>query len=402
MSVPIPARRLARPFSLRWCCTGLSLATLAASAAAPAASATATATATATVAATATAATPPPAAEFAVSPAQMQSLGVRLHTLTQPSAIDGMRYPAQVVVPPNQQQMVSAPVDGVVDRLLVNGQDNVTAGQPLLRLVSPEYGEMQLKVMEAAAKARLSQQTLARERSLFGEGIIPERRVQEAQAAAAGDAARQRQAEAALRLAGADAATLQHAANGGALQDSLTVRARAAGRVLAIDVKPGQRVKQADALVRLASFGELWLDIQWPADRTPPQTGQITVIGRAAVALPLSVAAMVSDNQTLVLRARVSRGAEQLRPGETVQVQVPFDINAAGWALPLQALARNGEQAYVFVRSATGFVATPVAVLSSAGASVQVSGQLATGQAVATASVIALKAAWLGKGGSDK
>ena len=389
MSDPIPSRRLTRAFLLLGCCTSLSAATLSATAAVPAAAATAAATATAAT----------PAAAFAVSPAQLQALGIRLHKLTEPGAIAGMRYPAKVVVPPNQEQMVSAPVDGVVDRLLVNGQDNVRAGQPLLRLVSPEYGEMQLKVMEAAAKASLSQQTLARERSLFSEGIIPERRVQEAQAGAAGDAARQRQAEAALRLAGADAATLQRAASGGALQDSLTLHARAAGRVLAIDVKPGQRVKQADALVRLASFGELWLDIQWPADRTPPQSGQISVIGRGAVALPLSVGAMVSDNQTLVLRARVTRGAEQLRPGETVQVQVPFDSHAAGWALPLQALARNGEQAYVFVRSATGFVATPVTVLSSAGASVQVSGKLATGQELATASVIALKAAWLGKGG---
>ena len=102
------------------------------------------------------------------------------------------------------------------------------------------------------------------------------------------------------------------------------------------------------------------------------------------------------------LRARVTRGADRLRPGEVVQARVPFAANAAGWALPLQAVARQDDQAYVFVRSDKGFIARPVSVVSSAGASVQVTGELKPVQEVATASVIALKAAWQGKSGGDK
>ena len=344
----------------------------------------------------------PPASEFEVSPAQMQSLGVTLLKLERPGPIRGMAYPAKVVLPPSQEQVVSAPVDGVVDRLLVSGQEPVKAGQGLLRLASAEYGELQLKLMEAASKAHLSQLTLARERALFGEGIIPERRVQEAQAAQRSDSARLRQAEAALRLAGADAATLQRVREGGRLDDGPLVRARSGGMVLAVDVKPGQRVKQSDPLVRLANLGELWLEIQVPLDRQAlPKVGEITVSGRDAAAVPLSLGAMASDNQTLTLRARVTRGAERLRPGEVVQAQVPFAQVEAAWALPLQAIARQDDQAYVFVRSAKGFVATPVTVVASAGPSVQITGDLRPGQEIAAASVVALKAAWLGKSGRN-
>ena len=344
----------------------------------------------------------PPASEFEVSPAQMQSLGVTLLKLERPGPIRGMAYPAKVVLPPSQEQVVSAPVDGVVDRLLVSGQEPVKAGQGLLRLASAEYGELQLKLMEAASKAHLSQLTLARERALFGEGIIPERRVQEAQAAQRSDSARLRQAEAALRLAGADAATLQRVREGGRLDDGPLVRARSGGLVLAVDVKPGQRVKQSDPLVRLANLGELWLEIQVPLDRQAlPKVGEITVSGRDAAAVPLSLGAMASDNQTLTLRARVTRGAERLRPGEVVQAQVPFAQVEAAWALPLQAIARQDDQAYVFVRSAKGFVATPVTVVASAGPSVQITGDLRPGQEIAAASVVALKAAWLGKSGRN-
>lgn len=181
-----------------------------------------------------------PNAEFAVSAVQLKTLGVTLLKLEQPGAIAGMAYAAKVMLPPGQEQVVSAPVAGVVDQLLVGEQQAVKAGQPLLRLNSPQFGEMQLKLLEAASRARLSQKTLQREKSLLAEGIIPERRVQEAEAAAQDDAARQRQAEAALRLAGIDPASIQRIAAGGTLQDGVVVRARAAGVVLGIDIKPGQ------------------------------------------------------------------------------------------------------------------------------------------------------------------
>lgn len=346
----------------------------------------------------------PASDEFPVSAAQMQALGVTLLKLDRPGPIPGMTYPARVVLPPNQEQVASAPVNGVVDRLLVGVNQAVAAGQPLLRLSSPAYGELQLKLLEAAGKTGLSRKTLARERQLFSEGIIPERRVLEAELAASSDAARMRQAEAALRLAGADTATLRRIGAGGRLDDGLVLRARSAGVVLAVEVKPGQHVKEADPLVRLANLRELWLDIQVPADRQLkilPKGGEITVNGRDAAAETLSVGAVVGDSQTVILRARVSRGAERLRPGEVVQARVPFAPNEGGWAVPLQSIARQEDRAYVFVRSATGFVATPVAVVSNAGQLVQVTGALRSGQEIAATSVIALKAAWLGKSGGN-
>ena len=245
---------------------------------------------------------------------------------------------------------------------------------------------------------------------LFGEGIIPERRVQEAEGAAEADRARVQQAEAALRLAGVDAASIRKIASGGTLQDGLTVVAKTAGTVMALDVKAGQRVDQADALMRLADTRQLWLDIQLPADRRNQvaiKGGQIAVVGRDATAAPMSLGSMVSDSQTVTLRARVTTGAALLRPGEYVQAQVPFatlaSAGSAGesWPVPVASVVRQGDKAYVFVRTLKGFLAQQVTVLNSAGAMVQVQAPLKTGQDIAVTSVIALKAAWLGKSGSN-
>lgn len=341
-----------------------------------------------------------PAAEFVVTGAQLQALGVGLRKLAEPTASVGAPAPARVTLPPELDVLVSAPVDGVVTAVLVSPQDVVKPGQPLLRLASPAFGEMQLRLMEAGTRLQLARQTLDRERRLFDEGIVPERRVQEAQAAQRSAEATQRQAEAALRLAGASEQLLGRAAGGGRLDDGLTVHARTAGWVTALEVRPGQRVREADALLRLSNPREVWLEAQVPVGTALAAGQEITVPGRDVTAVARALGPLVGEGQTQTLRARVTRGAALLRPGEIVQVRVPAAAGT-GWALPLPAVTHHEGQAYVFVRSGRGFVATPVRVTGGTGAVVQVEGGFKAGQEVAVQAVAALKSAWLGLGGGQ-
>ncbi len=259
--------------------------------------------------------------------------------------------------------------------------------------------------MEAASRGRLSGKTLQRERQLFSEGIVPERRVHEAESAAAEDAARRQQAESALRMAGLDEAVIRRVAEGGKADTTLTVRSHAAGKVSELKIRPGQRVAQADALMHVADTRRLWLDIQIPLARqnevAQAKGVPVTVIGREVRGTVASFGAAAADNQTLTLRVDVTQGAALLRVGEFVQVQVPFASTGDAWPVPLQAVMRDGDKAYVFVRTAKGFVAKPVTVRASAGQSIHVRGDLQAGQEIASTSVIALKAAWQGKGGSN-
>lgn len=344
--------------------------------------------------------------EFAVSAAQMQALGVQVQALAATTDVAGLAYPARVVLPPKQQQVLSAPLPGVVDQLLVSENEAVKAGQPLVRLQSPELGELQLKLMEAAARNGLASKTLQREKQLLAEGIIPERRVQEAESAAAEALARQRQAEAALRLAGLDDSSIRRIAGGSTVDSALVLRARNAGRVTELTAKPGQRVQQADALLQVVDGSRVWLDVQVPlarqAEVSIAKGAKVSVVGRQEVAATVqSIGATVNDGQALTLRAEVNQGALSLKPGEFVQVRLPFSASAEGFAVPQGAVARQDDKAYVFVRTATGFIAKQVTILASGGQSLRVKGDLKAGQQIAVASVIALKAAWQGKGGGS-
>ena len=347
-----------------------------------------------------------PPASLAVTPAQLQSLGVRLQAPQQGQAgqaAPGLLHSVRVQAPPQAQRVLSSAVGGLVEEVLVQEQDTVRAGQPLLRLLSPEFAELQLRWMEAQSREGLSATQLRREQRLFEEGVIPERRLQEARVQAEADRARLQQAGAALRLGGGDAALMQRLRQGAAPEPALLLRAPVAGQVEVLEVRPGQRVREAETLLRLNKGGEAWLELAWPAGRQPelPIGAELQVPGRDIVARVSHVGGVVGESQTLPVRARVVKGGERLRPGELLQVRLPSQGSGLAWTVPAAALVRHEGQAYVFVRDGQGFRVLPVTVLGAGADTVQLGGALQAGQPVAVSGLVALKAAWLGLSGGE-
>jgi len=347
-------------------------------------------------------------AKFAVASSQVKALGIQTAPLKIPakphqSQADSVRtpYPAQVVLPPNAEQVIASPVNGVISQLLVQTNDAVRAGAPLVRMASAEFGQQQLQLLQASTRARLAAQASQREQSLFAEGLIALRRVQEAQAASMDAEAALKQAKASLRLMGMSSTSIEQVLASGNPQDSLVLAAAQAGVVTEMAVKPGQRVDPSTALLHLAQTGTLWLEIQVPVAESSlwlPGT-QLNVLARNLTAQILNRSTMVeSGSQMVTLRALVQGKTSLVRPGEMLSVDLPSaPINSAtsAWELPLSAVAHDGKQAYVFVRTADGFEAKAVQVTASAGQRVQIQGPVKAGDQVAVSGVVALKGAWI-------
>lgn len=335
---------------------------------------------------------------FKVPAEQAQALDIKTATLQRSAEAITRRFPAQVVVPANAEHVTSSPVAGLVTDIFVEPYQRVEAGAPVARLVSQELGQLQLQLMQAAARATLAAQSVEREQQLFKEGIIPQRRLQEAQAGYAEAKAAWHQAKAALRLGGMSAAAIEQVSASGVPQDSITLSAAKAGVVTEILVGPGQRVEPTTALLHVADTRVLWLDIQVAAADLAdwPPGSPLTVVGRAVTGRVRSSSPLVSaDSQMVILRAEVDGAADNLRPGEVVAVDLAASGGKDGWDLPLSAVAHDGKQAYVFVRSGDGFEGRSVTVIDSAGMRVRVDGVLTAGDEVAISGVVALKGAWL-------
>jgi len=338
------------------------------------------------------------AVRFAVPNSQMQALGIQTMVLQSGTDSITANFPAQVIVPPKAEQIISSPVAGLIAQLLVQQNQVVRSGTPLVRIASPELGQLQLQLLQATARATLARQGAKREQELFDEGIIPQRRVQEAHAALMEGEATLHQAKAALRLSGMPSATIERIAASGKPQDSITLSATQAGIVTEIAVKPGQRVEAATALLHVTQTDTLWLDIQLSiAESRNLQAGtKVKVLGRDVTARILSASPTVSSgSQTVALRAAVDGKSGEIRPGEFVTVELPVAGVQGSWDVPLGAVVHVGNQAYVFVRSADGFEVRAVKVTASAGQRVRMQGSLKAGEQIAVTGVVALKGAWL-------
>lgn len=334
-------------------------------------------------------------AMVAVSPAQIQALGVESAPLAAPGS-GRITLPAQVTLPNDQVHVVSAPLPAVVLQLAVAPGDAVKRGQTLARLGGAPILEAQREYLQAAAQASLAAQNARRDELLFREGIIAESRYQTTRALHAQATALLAEKRQALKLAGAgDRAAAQ------GLSGAVEVRAPADGVVLEQGVAVGQRVDQAALIYRIARLSPLALEVQLPvALAAELREGALVRVPAAnAAGRVIALGRQVGPNQTVALRALIIQGAGGLRPGQFVEAEVDLPPPAPGtWRVPQAALVRQREQLYVFVEAPGGFRPQTVKLIAQAGDTALVSGPFQGGERVAVKGVAALKASWMGLG----
>jgi len=327
--------------------------------------------------------------------AQIKALGIETKVAGSPQAGRAGTLPGRVVVPTEQMRIVAAPVGGMVEMLAVAPGATVKRGQVVAQLASPQALELQRDALQSSSQAALLQQNLKRDEILFTEGIIAEARLQATRSAAAQATALASERRQGLAMAGVAP---------GKLGGPLALTAGIDGIVLEQHAQLGQRVEAAAPIYRIAKLSPLWLEIQAPlagAASLKPGTpvklagseigGKLIAIGRA----------VDTASQTVLLRAEVSRGAEQLTPGQVIEVEIT-GTSGPQISLPASALIRDQGKTLAFVQvtasdKGLAFEARPVRVVSQGGDSVVVDG-IKAGDKVAVRGVSGLKAMLTGVG----
>lgn len=339
-----------------------------------------------------------------LKPAQLQALGIETLTMgASRASLPLPRLPARVQIPNDQLRIVVAPTGGVITQLQGVPGDRVRRGQVMAMLASTQALELQRDVRLSVSQSALLEQNLRRDEQLYAEGLIPESRLQATRAASAQARAQAQERRSGLALAGM---TMEGS--------SVVLRAPLDGVVLEQGAQVGQHVEATTAIYKVARLAPLWLEIQVPvALSTSLRPGlSVQLAGFSAQTLKahlLSIGRQVdAGSQTVIVRAVVTQGADQLMSGQIVEVNLDMpgqaDKSAVASRLPLprQALIRHEGASYVFVRQVattemTQFVARAVKVEQQGQDGVQVSG-LQAGEQVAVKGVSALKALLTGVG----
>ncbi|WP_245232262.1 efflux RND transporter periplasmic adaptor subunit [Thiorhodococcus minor] len=317
------------------------------------------------------------------------------------------RYPAEVAVPNRQLRVVAAPQGGVLETLKVAEGEQVTAGQIIAELRSPDLVDIQSQYVEGLIRLELAESQLARDRKLQREGVIAERRLLESQAKQRELATLVEQRRQLLELAGLAEADIANLTRTRRLSSTLPIHAPIAGVVLEQMVSTGQSMAAADPLYRIAELDPLWLEIHVPVGQLDGLSigNHVFLTRQGTAGKIITIGRMVHGrDQGVLVRAEIREGSEQLRPGQFVEVQLMAALGTRssdgeavqGWRLPSSALVRDGDATYVFIAREGGFAVAPVTLLGEEEQSVVVRGPLAADDQVAISGVVALKAAWLG------
>ena len=308
-------------------------------------------------------------------------------------------YPAKVQVPNAQLRVLSAPLEGVVEALLVAEGETVEQGQTLARVRSQGLLELQAAYLESHTRRALAGETLARDKKLYTEGIVARRRLLESQSAFRELSTAEERDRQSLLLAGMSESTLKDLVREKTLSAVLEVKSPLSGVVLEQIATAGQRLAVSDPLYRVGQLSPLWIEVHVPLNALGTiAPGSLVRIAEGGLdAEVITVGRMVhGTDQGVLVRAEVREGVERLRPGQFVEAQISQGAGDGAFVVPAQAVVRMDSQDQVFVQRANGFELLAVQILSRERAVVVVRASLESGDSVVISGTAALKAAWAG------
>ncbi len=343
--------------------------------------------------------------EITLTSKQIQALGIGTAALPakQYGELSGM--PAQVVVPNNQMFIISTPLSGMLEQILVGIGDMVKKGQPLARLQSPALVEAQRGLLQASTQAQLAKGNFARDEQLWRDGIIAESRYRVAQSQYMEASAALAERKQMLRLSGMPEGDIAKMQSSSTLNSLLTIVSPTDGAVLEKTASPGQRLDAAVPLFKIARLEPLHLEIQAPLANTRGlKVGAIVTVPEFGVQGKLIAIgrSLSGGNQAVILRALIQQGAESLRPGQFVEVNITTAPGSgAQWNVPNGALAHTANKTLVFVQTAKGFRAEAVTIIHEGAHNSVISGKFEGNEKIAVHGVSALKASLMGIGGSE-
>jgi RND family efflux transporter MFP subunit len=311
-------------------------------------------------------------------------------------------YSGEVMVPNQQNQVVSVPQQGLVIALMVATGQEVKKGQVIAQLSSAEFVGLQGEYLQAKTKLSLAIKTASRDKALAEEGIVPQRRYLESQSMQVALQTETLQKKQSLRLAGMSEASINQLNSASKMQSIVSIVAPISGQVIAQHAKVGDRLDGGMPLYQIAQLNPLWVEINVPIEEAANLANGLKVAISKSKASGQIIAILRSVNkatQTLQVRAVINQGANALSLGQFVEVVMAIDTQTDSLQVPRSALVRNGNQSFIFKRIKNGFEIVPVTLMNEDSEYAYVKGELRDGDQIASKGLAALKGSWLGLGG---
>lgn len=309
-----------------------------------------------------------------------------------------LTFPGTVMIPQHQLRIVAAPAGGLVEKMLVSPDEAVTAGQPVAQVRSPDMVEAQRQYLSAMSDEALASDKLRRAKLLVEGKALPEKELRIAESESAIAKSRLDERKQLLFLMGMDEGDFETLTQTRGIVSLLVVKSPINGTVVTRHVSAGEQVKSATPLYTFGALDPLWVNIQIPSHRLA------NVAVGARVLLPahgveghiIRIGRTIDQStQSTIAVAEITAGGGRLRPGlavsTTIRVEAPSIATASkNWSIPSTSIVRHRDQSWVFTKSADGFRARPVQVITESARNVAVRADFRPTDEVASRGVLAL------------
>lgn len=312
-------------------------------------------------------------------------------------SVDGM-----VEIPASSRTAASAPLGGTIAAVLADRAQTVQPGQIVAEVISPEFKNLQLQMLQAALNSELLQKiadSLGEARDAVSQRRLLETRSQLILASSQRETLARK-----LLSAGLSEQQLQILVQTRTLVPRLPVRAPISGVLIDFDRLLGQIVQPEQSLFEVHDPRQSRvLGFVSERDSSSIRTGQtvrIRLTGRSDTILHGTVSgssgSLGTDDRTMLIWVDLqSSSAEPLLHGMHASLTIDTGKSERTLAVPHSAIIREGSRSFVFVRDPSGiFERRSVRTGRSDDFHVELTDGISAGEVVAMTAAQALQTAY--------
>ena len=304
-------------------------------------------------------------------------------------AVTEIVFSATVAAAPNASARIDARASGVVRSVNKILGDYVRQGEVIARIESADAAGLAAQVATARARVNELSALYDREKRLFEANVTARQDLEAAQAnlqVARSELSRAQAASAAAGVSGDGR--------------SLAVTSPISGQITSAPIVLGSYVSAGDEMFQIVNASGLQVQVALPAsdaarirpgDEATLELGQDREIGGRVRSI---TPALDPESRSATAVISLAGAVPGLQPGAFLQARIrpSGETDATSISVPESAVQMVEGREVVFVRTRTGFRATPVVTGSRSGGRIVIESGLQNGQRIATENAFLLKA----------
>lgn len=324
--------------------------------------------------------------ELTVMPSQAQGLGIKDIPIQNPSITRGVPFNALIDFDDRESITQSSTFDVVVAAIYMREGENINAGDEICEINSNELNNSYFELENTRNRYRVAQEVAQKDKGLYESGVISQREYQTSYLASRELFLKLGQLENSFKLFGIDPKRPKG-------KSGFRVIASSSGILSVAPKTTGEKIPAFTPYVRISKSNDLLARIKIPAsisDYVVPGSKVYSEQGQYVGDISTVSVVLDKTNNSITAIARLQKGV--FRVGEVADIYIEGKQPKGTFALPSDAVIKNGKDDLIFIKTQNGYMPRIVNIVEKRSKSFVIdSNGLRGNEQVASGALIALK-----------